>query len=400
MFNRRQTLGLLAGSAILGMPGVSFAALSGDRRLVFVILRGAMDGLGAAPPWRDPHYAERRGALALEAPGSADGVLDLDGFFGLHPALAPLHARYRQNEMILFHAVATPYRDRSHFDAQDLLENGTTRPRGATDGWLNRALGLMGGGDGRIGLAVGSQVPLLLRGTVPVGSWAPTALPETPPDFMQKVAALWQRDPLLHPALAEGMRAQAMSDDVLGDDKKTMKGGGGRNAPLASYTEAVGRLLAAAEGPRVAVIESGGWDTHSAQGKLTGRLAGNLGGLAQGLEALAKGLGPAWEKTVVLCMTEFGRTVTVNGTGGTDHGTGSAAFMLGGAVRGGRVMADWPGLAAQNLYQGRDLQPTLDARRILKAVLRDHLGLDGRAIDRAVLPGSDGAAPLDGLFRA
>lgn len=397
---RRQ---ILAGAgALLAANGVRahVAHAATDQRLIVVILRGALDGLAAAPPYADPDYRAQRGALALADPGRADGALDLDGRFGLHPALGPLHALYRAGEMLVVHATATPYRDRSHFDAQDLLENGTSRPRGAKDGWLNRALAVMGG-DRRLGLAVGQTVPLILRGATAVGSWAPAGLLELDADFLLRLAALYGRDPVLGPAIAEGLRSQAISDDVLGTGSGRIGAMGTGRGPLslARVVEPVAKLLAAPGGARVAVLEVGGWDTHANQGALGGRLANQFRILADGLAPLKPALGPAWRQTAVLCITEFGRTVAINGTGGTDHGTGGVALLLGGGVNGGRVIAEWPGLATRDLLDGRDLAPTTDTRALLKGVLAQHLGLSSDAIERTVLPDSRAVAPLRDLVR-
>lgn len=410
MISRRHSLALLgaAGATMAALgPRAALARAATDKRFVFVILRGALDGLAAVPPFGDPAYRSARGALAFAEPGRNDGALDLDGRFGLHPALEKLHAMYQAREMLVVHAVATPYRARSHFDAQDLLENGTTRPRGAADGWLNRALGLLGGGrsgDQRLGLAVGQTVPLVLRGATPVGAWAPQQLPELNVDFMARLAQLYAPDPVLGPAIREGMRAQAMNDSVLRDGEvggRMAQGGNGPRGPrsVAAAAQAVGRLLGAAQGPRVAVIEIGGWDTHSGQGLLTGRLAPVLRMLGDGLGALKTALGPAWRETVIAVATEFGRTVAPNGTNGTDHGTAGAAFLLGGAVAGGRVIGTWPGLAPNRLLEGRDLAPTTDLTGVLKAVLIGHLGLPLDAVDRVVFPGAAAVAPLPDLLR-
>ncbi len=402
--SRRDMLGLLGGgafaSAFVGGLPVALAKAATERRFVFVIMRGALDGLAAVPPLFDPDYREQRGRLAFAEPGAAtDGALDLDGRFAINPALAPLQEMFRAREMTVFHAVATPYRSRSHFDGQDLLENGTLSPRGAADGWLNRAIGLFGRSDSRLGLSVGQTVPLALRGATPVGSWAPQQMPSVEPDFMTRLAALYQRDPLLGPAINEGLRAKAMGEEVLGDD---MKGRGALAGPRAIATAArtVGRLLAAADGPRVAVLELGGWDTHSGQGVSNGRLALALRALADGMAALKEGLGATWRQTAVLTATEFGRTVAVNGTGGTDHGTASVAFLLGGAVAGGKVVADWPGLAPDKQFERRDLAPTLDLRAIVKGVLVEHLALPTDAIDRVVFPDSRGIRPQREIVRA
>jgi uncharacterized protein (DUF1501 family) len=410
-FDRRGFLHAASAAALAaGLPRVSLAAAPTDRRFVVVVLRGAMDGLAAVPPYADPDYRATRGSLALAAPGKADGMLDLDGFYGLHPALQPLHDSYIRGELAVIHAVATPYRDRSHFDGQDLLENGTVTPHASDNGWLNRALGLMGG-DRTLGLAVGQSVPLILRGSAKVTSWAPSRLPEVSPDFLDKVADLYRRDPVFGAALAAGMSDQALVDKVL--DQGTMDQGAMDQGMMAGaamekdgatagaealrrqavalikkVTGTVGKLLADPAGPRVAVIDVPGWDTHANQGTTAGRLAPVLKALGEGLAEFAPALGPAWRETAVLTLTEFGRTAAVNGTAGTDHGTASAAFLLGGAVHGGRVIADWPGLSRAKLYQGRDLAPTTDTRAICKALLRDHLGLPADAIDRVVFPGS------------
>ncbi len=185
------------------------------------------------------------------------------------------------------------------------------------------------------------------------------------------------------------------SQEIAGAD-----GAAARSNEVSDSAEAAARFLAAADGPRIAVIEASGWDTHANQGAETGQLANRLAGLDAGVAKLRTGLGEAWEDTVVAIVTEFGRTVRVNGTRGTDHGTAGAAILVGGAVRGGRVLADWPGLAPRALHEGRDLRPTTDLRALFKAVLAEHLGLDTGFIDREVFPGSGAARRLDGLIRA
>lgn len=399
MLSRRHMLAFGAGATAMSLAGfpVAWARAATDNRLVIVILRGALDGLAAAPPYFERDYAALRGALALAGPDASDGALDLDGRFGLHPALAPLHEMYRAGEMALVHAVATPYRSRSHFDGQDLLESGGETPHGAADGWLNRAVALLGGGDtSRLGLAAGQSVPLILRGPAPVASWAPAALPAAEPDFLDRLAALYAQDKVLGPALTEGRRVQAMSDDVLGGG---IDGGRGASA-LRPTAAAIGKLLAAAEGPRIATLEVNGWDTHAAQGVLTGRLAGAMRNFADGMDALKTALGATWRRTLVVAVTEFGRTVAVNGTGGTDHGTAGVAFVMGGAVAGGRVLGRWPGLNAGQLYEGRDLAPTTDLRQVFKAALTQHVGLPADALERVVFPDSGNAPALRDLLRA
>jgi uncharacterized protein (DUF1501 family) len=400
MLSRRafiHTTGGLAGAALVaGLPGLVFAAAPGDQRLVVVLLRGAMDGMAAVAPIGDPQYQEKRGAIALKPPGEGGGAIALDKFFALHPALAPLEPYYRNGELLFIHAAGNGYQTRSHFDAQDLMESGLAVKRGESDGWLDRALVPLQKGDRRMALAVGAAVPLILRGAVPVASWEPAGLHVADPDFIAAVAQLYARDPLFGPALGAGLKAQSFSQQVLGDDMQKAHGYGPKGfAPLA---EAAGKMLAAADGPRIAVLDMGGWDTHVNQGAEAGRLAQNLGGLADGLDAMAKALGPAWRDTVVVCVTEFGRTVAVNGNNGTDHGTASVLTIMGGAVKGGRVAGDWPGLA--RLQDGRDLRVTTDSRAVMKGLLRDQFGLDAAFLGRKVFPDTEGLRPVGGFLKA
>jgi len=380
------------------LPGVSFASLPGAGPFVVVILRGALDGLSAVPPYGDPDYRNARGLIAIARPGEAKGALDLNGFFGLHPAMPLLHERYRAGELLVVHAAASAYRERSHFDGQNVLENGGEQPSGTASGWLNRALGALS--DRSVeGLALGQNVPLILRGPVPVGSWAPSALPEVEPELLTRLRDLYSVDATLSARLEEATRMGALASDESsgGGMMGTPKGGGiGR---LKTIAETAGHMMAAPNGPRIAVLDAQGWDTHAGEGAAEGQLAGRLGGLDQVLDALRTGLGAEWSRTAVLVCTEFGRTVQVNGTGGTDHGTGAAAFLLGGAVRGGRVLADWPGLAERQRYEGRDLKPTTDLRALAKAILRDHVGVpEAKLAD--VFPGSEQVAAARDLLRS
>lgn len=379
-----------AGGFALACPGLALARTASDARLVVVILRGALDGLAAVPAVGDPNYRRQRGALAIDAPGTAGGALALDADFALHPALTGLHARYQQQELLVFHAAATPYRERSHFDGQDWLEAGAAHAR---DGWLNRSLAsLPNAVSGEPGIALGTTMPLALRGAAPVTTWAPSRMPDADADTLNRIGLLYAEDPLLAQRFSEALAAA----EIAG----TMGGAGPAFGPRAfeQLAGAAGRFLAAPEGPRVAVLESGGWDTHANQGAANGQLANRLQGLDRGLQELASALGSVWADTAVLVVTEFGRTVAVNGTNGTDHGTASCAFLLGGAVAGGRVVADWPGLAAGDLYQGRDLRPTMDLRRVFKGVLHDHLGVAPARLEDRVFPGSRAAAPLGNLL--
>ncbi len=404
MISRRSALHALAGGLAAGAlagPRLALARLPGERRLVVVILRGGLDGLAAVPPYGDPAYAGSRRDLALAAPGGAGGALDLDGHFGLHPALGPLHDLYRQGELLPIHAAAPPYAKRSHFDAQDVLENGTPRPGGARDGWLNRAIRALDGDGAELqALALGESVPLVLRGSARVASWSPSVLPLPEATLLTQIQSLWESDPLLGPALSEALRMQdSEAGEMSARGKGALRGLYGPQGFLV-FAEKAGRMLGAAEGPRLAVLEMGGWDTHANQGRDEGRLARHLEALGHGLAKLKAELGSAWSQTAVLALTEFGRTVAPNGSGGTDHGVGGAAFLLGGAVAGGRVLADWPGLGRGRLLDGRDLAPTLDLRAVCKAALHDHLGLDRRRLEAEVFPDSDRIPISEGLFKA
>ncbi|WP_424811790.1 DUF1501 domain-containing protein [Roseococcus sp. YIM B11640] len=390
----RRSLLLGLGATALGGTRLAFAeGPAGDKRFVVVQLRGALDGLAAVAPYGDPDFATLRGAHAPPEPGQDGGTLDLGGRFGLHPALPKLHALYARDEALVLHAVAGPWRSRSHFEAQDLMECGSTQR--LRDGWLNRALAAMPAeprGAARRGLAVGMDVPLLMRGPARVGSYAAPGRARAETHTLATLARWHRADPQLGAPFAEGLRSRGFSAAVLSGQEPPPPG----TSSFATMAGAAGRLMADARGPRVAAMELGGWDTHATQGP---RLAGALRVLDDGLDALRLGLGPAWAQTVVLVMTEFGRTARINGTQGTDHGTGGVAFLLGGAVRGGRVVADWPGVAPGKLFEGRDLAPTMDLRRVSKAVLADHLGLPAPALLRA-FPGSNAVAPLPGLLTA
>jgi uncharacterized protein (DUF1501 family) len=388
--SRRKFLGCAA--AAIALPSVAFATVPShaSRRFVLIVLRGAMDGLSAVPPIGDPDYVSLRGALAIPAPGTDGGALPLDGRFALHPALAPIHGLFASGEFAIFHAVSSPYRSRSHFEAQNELENGTDAPAGST-GWLNRALGSMGG-SGWSALAFGSGVPLVLQGPVQVGNWKPERVGASSPEIMAAVQRMYETDPQLSRALSQGLATEGMATSAMA--------GGGNGGNFAALAGDAGRMMAKDGGPNVAVLDIGGWDTHTGQGTTKGRLPTALGQLAAGLDALKAGMGEAWGRTVVVTVTEFGRTAVPNGTGGTDHGTGAAAFVLGGNVAGGKVHADWPGLSRGALYENRDLAPTGDLRSLFKAVLGDHMGVPSVALETVVFPGSGAARPFAGLIRS
>lgn len=392
MLQRRGFVASAAGLAVGALaPFPVLAAAPTERRLVVVLLRGGMDGLSAVPAVGDPHWLPARGQLAVPATGEPGGALRLDGFFGLHPNLPQLAALYAQGQLAVVHAAATPYRDRSHFDGQNMLESGAEQPYGLDSGWLNRALALLPGAGKGQGVALNSHMPLLMRGAVPVTTWSPSILPAPQRDTISRVAALYRdTDPALALAFENALRGNA-----LARGPRSPAGG-----PFPNMMAAAARFLSAPQGARVAMCELGGWDTHVNQMAPQGALSNNLTQLDRGIAALRDGLGAFWSETVVLVMSEFGRTVAPNGTQGSDHGVGGAAFLAGGAVNGGRVIADWPGLAPAQLHEGRDLRPTTDLRSVALGVLRDHLGIPGERLADVFPSQGGGAAVRGGLIRA
>lgn len=393
---------LLAGGAVsLAMwgflPRIASAAGTRDPRLLVVVLRGGLDGLSLAAPAGDPDYQRLRPGLALTADGSGAG-LPLDGFFILNPNMPFLHGLYLKKEALVIHAVHSPYRGRSHFDGQDVLESGLPGTGRIEDGWLNRALARLPD-SGRVrpnGLAIGATVPLVMRGKAPVLSWIPkvNALPLRDQTLARLLDLYQHTDSALAAALSEGMTLNSV-------DPAAAAGAGAKAQPMRVFTEAAqaaAKLLSSADGPRVGALSYDGWDTHANEGVVAGQLANRLGGLDAAIREFHDGMGAAWGETAVLVVTEFGRTARVNGTSGTDHGMATVALLLGGAVRGGRVLADWPGLADAKLYEGRDVAPTRDLRSIAKGVLRDHLGIPDGALTTGIFPDSAGARPQSDLL--
>ena len=377
-----------------------------DPRLLVVVLRGALDGLGAVAPVGDLDWVGLRGDRALLLDGKTS-ALPLDSFFALNPAMPNLHRLYKAQQASIVHATATPYRERSHFDGQDVLESGIARP-GATDsGWLNRALVALES-DGQVdlrgsrALGIGSVTPLVVRGRAPVMSWVPQKLLPASDDTRARLLDLYQHtDPKLAAALEARMRLAALgptatSDDLMSEDV-TPPGLARIRAYAAEVAGTAAGFLAKADGPRVGAVGFVGWDTHINEGAASGQLANLLGVLDGALAAVETNMGDAWRETVIVAVTEFGRTARINGTDGTDHGTGTVAFLAGGALRGGRVIADWPGLKTAQLHEGRDLRPTTDLRSVLKGLLRDHLRVREDALASTIFPDSAEAALMAGL---
>ena len=379
--DRRKFLSLAAAAGALGLaPRLAFAAAAQtDRRFVFVIQRGAADGLEALAPIGDPDYARIRAVLAQD-PAS---VTKLDGTFGLHPSLDEVAKMYRAGEALLVHAVASPYRDRSHFDGQNVMECGGTAPYSLRDGWMNRLAGLLPK-TRTPPTAFAPTVPMALRGARRVTSYAPSKLPGATGDLLSRVELLYQYDPQLQALWASALEARGLAGADASDK--------------ASIT--IGKLAATflkkKDGPRLAMIETNGWDTHNLQTRRSTRL---LSGLDAMLASLRDNLGPVWAQTTILIATEFGRTAAANGTGGTDHGTASLAVAVGGAVKGGRVIADWPGLAQRSLYENRDLKPTTGLDALIAGLAAETFALDPARATATLFPDGLKTKALEGLIR-
>ena len=402
MTTRRTILKTMAAASVASIWDApfcfAFAAAPTDRRLVVIILRGALDGLAAVPPHGDKDYAGMRAQLALQT--GTGGIHDLDGFFGLNPAFTNLKGLYDAKQLVVFHNICSPYRDRSHFDGQNVLESGGPRPHLLQDGWLNRALGPM---QNAPALAIAQSPPLMLSGPVQAASWMPATLPSPDEVFLNQVRALYARDAVLKDALSSAMSLQAAAANAMDDPSSKMiargAAGGGNN--LTPLFQGAGRLLAAPDGPRVATLEASGWDTHVAEGAADGQLARRLQALDAAIDAMKTVMGPqVWNRTAVVMATEFGRTVRPNGNNGTDHGTGGAAFLFGGAVDGGKVRAEWVGLTPDKLQDGRDQPARTDLRALFKGVLADHMGVSNAALNGTVFPDSGSVGAMKGLIRA
>jgi uncharacterized protein (DUF1501 family) len=376
----------LGGLATFALPTVVFARVRQQGRLVFVLLRGGVDGLAAVVPYGDAGYRSLRGAMAFED----SAVTPLDATFALAPGLAPLRSFWDAGELAVLHAMAIPYRTRSHFDGQAILETGLDRPIGSSDGWLNRLLQVMPGE--RSGIAIAAGMPRSLTGAFEVQTWSPTQLGVVDDAYLERLGALYRTDAALHGRFEAALQQQGM----VGEE--AMAGGTARRAGATPILQAAARILRAETGPNVAAVEFSGWDTHANQGMAGGALDRLLGQLADGLVAFKTEMGSAWSNTTVVVMTEFGRTARPNGTRGTDHGTAGTGFVLGPRLARSTVLADWPGLGDSALFEGRDLRPTLDTRAVLKAALAGTFDLTSAQSDR-VFPGSTAVRGTYGLMR-
>jgi uncharacterized protein (DUF1501 family) len=380
--NRRTLLtgSLMLGTAALTAPRMAFARGSGSKKLLLVVLRGAADGLAMLAPVGDPDFARMR----PQAQADYADARKADGFFAIHPAFEQVGAAFAAGDALFVHAAATRYRERSHFDGQNMLETGGPSPYAARDGWLNRLVGAIDGPPRA--LAIAPAMPLALRGDAPASSYAPSALPQASEDFLARVSMLYGEDPQLGQLWSRALETQEMAGD------STLR----NLRDAAAAGELAASLMRGEGGARIAMIELDGWDSHANQRFQFTRQARNLDAL---LGAYRTAMGEAWADTLVLAVTEFGRTARYNGTNGTDHGTASAAIVMGGALKGGRVIADWPGMGDSALYEGRDLKPTVALESVLAGAAAEHFGLDGKGLLPRLFPAASGA-PLTGFVRS
>ncbi len=391
---RTAALGCSLAASPLVTP-ITFASVPGEARLVVIILRGALDGLDLVRPYGAPEFATYRAGLLGEAPVAET---DLDGFFALHPVLAPLMPLWGAGELGFAHAVSTPYRDkRSHFDGQDILEAGTVSLGRETgrDGWLNRMLQVMPGATAETAYAIGRSDMLIARGAAEVSNWSPEAALPLSAQAEKLLDLVMHDDPLFRDAMQEAVmlsrisfgedapdaREDLDSEEMMAAMRESMQAAA-RRGGLDEIARFAGERLRGES--RIATFSINGFDSHANQPRVLARALGNLG---ETILALRESLGPVWGQTAVLAMTEFGRTARENGTGGTDHGTGGAMLFAGGALDGGQVVADWPGLAEADLYAGRDLMPTRDLRAHAGWVLRHLFGLPADTIENRIFPG-------------
>ena len=376
--------GMCAGGvATFTSPTLSLATVPGSGKLVFVLLRGGLDGLSAVVPYGDRDYQDVRGAMAFK---KADLEV-LNDHFGLAPGLHPLKQLWDQGELAVVHAMAIPYRTRSHFDGQAILETGLGAPRGSSDGWLNRLLQVMDGK--RSGIAVAAGLPLSLSGAHPVKTWSPANLGVVDDGYVDRLHILYRHDPRLLDRFEAALQMPEVG--MMGTSRS-----GGRQQ-IESILGVTARFLREPDGPNLAAVEFSGWDTHANQGQQGGQLDRLLGQLARGILTFKSQVGSTWDQTTIVVMTEFGRTARPNGTGGTDHGTAGAGFVIGPNLSHSRVLSDWPGLANRALYENRDLRPTLDTRTVLKAAVAGCFDLNRNQLNR-VFPGADHLKGLPNLM--
>jgi uncharacterized protein (DUF1501 family) len=409
---RRQLLHFGAYT-LAGLPiGLVRAQDAKPRKLIVVMLRGAVDGLSVVAPYGERTYALERPRIAIAAPGSEDGLLKLDKLFGLHPSLGPLTKHWDAGSLAFVHASGSPDPTRSHFDAQDYLESGTPGRKSTPDGWMNRLLGALPGEPAPTrAISQGSTPPRIFAGPAPVASLGlgPKAMERRAidnPALQAGLARLYANDPVLNATLhdtTEGRSEMARSMAAVEREPKPMDPSADAGAQsarsFAADARRLGQLIRKDAHTQLAFTSVGGWDTHVNQGGAQGQLANKLASLGLGLDALAAGLGDALKDTVIVVMSEFGRTLRQNGTGGTDHGRGNVMWLLGGPVAGGQVLGEWPGLDTADLADGRDLAVRTDFRQVLAPVLQRHLGLSDAGLAQVLPQGPAGWTQAGKLLR-
>jgi len=347
-----------------------------EKRLLIVLLRGGMDGLASIPPIGDKNLSKIRKDVLV------NGADDLDGFFGINPSLKFLGSEYHQGRAAFVHATSFPYTGRSHFDGQNIMETGGEQAYALTSGWVGRAMNAAGYSS----LSVSLPIPIILRGNELNSNYFPTNFRKVNPAVYNDVQQMWKEDPQLS-GLIEPMMAREI--DLFG-------AGRGKTRELVSFAA---KEMHKPNGPRVGLLEFEGFDTHALQGNEQGHHAQILAELDGVLEAFKRQMGDLYENTVVVTVTEFGRTASENGTQGTDHGYGSAIFLAGGLVKGKQVVSDWPGLSTKNLYEGRDLLMTIDARDVYAEVIKTVFDLNDEDISRDVFIGYNSPRTL-GIMRS
>ena len=371
----------------------------GNRHLIVILMRGAVDGLSIVTPYMEPHYYRVRSSIALPPPNQSNGLVNLDGFFGLHPSLARLMPLWENHSLAFIQASGSPNETRSHFEAQDIIETAMMNTALATQGWMNGLAQILPDNHSPTrALSFGNTLPKIFQGkydvaAVPAGLKANGNQPIENPQLEQALSQMYGS----HAALG-GLYKQAVSarEGMMQDLQKEMDSAS-QGAPtadgFAAQTTKAAEMIRQDPNVQLVFLDVGGWDTHVNQGNVKGQLANKLDKLGEGIEALVQGLGPAYQNSAILVMSEFGRTVAENGNGGTDHGHGNVAWLMGGGVRGGKVWSRWPGLDEARLFEGRDLAVTTDFRSIIGAVLAGHFGLDDRRI-ASIIPSY---APDQGL---
>lgn len=378
------------------------------KRLIILFQRGAVDGLSLVVPYGESYYYDARPTISIAAPGKGASALELNGDFGLHPSLSGVMPLWKTKKLAFIDACGSPDPTRSHFDAQEYMENGTPGVKTTGDGWLNRLLVALSESKSNLrAVAVGPTIPLILKGRIPVEN-IPSAIDPTKPmitdrpNIVQQFDHLYQSDKELESAYREGLAARKQLLSDLEEERMVADHGAPQPKGFEANCSRLATLMSKDPTMQIAFLDVGGWDTHINQGGSSGQLANHLKQFGNGVSSLASGLGAAFENTLVVVMSEFGRTVKENGNGGTDHGHGNLMWVLGGPINGGKVYGEWPGLEQSSLYENRDLSVTTDFRVVLGYLVGKHFGINSKGIDN-IFPNvpslaKNSLASLQGLY--